>query len=274
LTKFKIIGNTGQQPVETFKTWLKEYLQRFHLYPEEVYLVFIEKSSQLEWVIQEYMKSERLSSEERLLIAERKFETFAELAYLLEPTRKEGTPPIILIKKDSQISKHCFLHEVAHIAEDKKRWNEIKLKAFKLIDWDLSPPTGFLFWLTSELSDFFCSEMICHYGLINEAIQEKEGRLNFWLKKHFPLYKESKIIDFGISMTAAFLTTLPPSYPRKEDEEKLEKIVIDYIRQMSMEPLYRKIKSIVSKLESPPKVSNIYQCGAEIIELAQEFLSK
>jgi DNA-binding transcriptional ArsR family regulator len=286
LTKIKIIGNPGKQNIEKLKRWLEDSLKKFNLFPEEIYLIFIGNVRQLEAVYQKHGKRfSSLTPEKRLLLRGIFIRELRTTAYLQEDIRNEKSPPIIMVKKNTRLSEDDILDEVSHMREDKDGWNKIKIEAFTLLLEDYKEIFGrlpeeempFILWLRGLLHDFFSSEMMCQYDLISEALSGRKGSLNYWLKVLFPLKGKSKITDLNIVMGAAFLTTLPPAYPpylRQKDEEKLEEIVINYIRRMSMESEYRKIKSIISKLESPPKVANIYKVGSEIIELAQEFLKK
>jgi len=281
--KIKIIGNPGKQPVETLKVWLEESLKKFNLLYPEVWLIFIKNAKQIEKISQKYEKGvKNLSQAEKSLIAKAKFAYLRKAIYIPKYSREKGIPPIILItRKEGEISEYDILDETAHIAEDEHGWNKIKSEAFEILLRDyqglwITPGEFFSFfpWLNMQFFDFFSNEMMCQYGLITEVFRLREEKLNHWIKQ-YPLKKKiSKIEYFGTIMAVVFRTTLPPSYSQKEGEEKLEKIVIDHIRQMGMEELYREIKTIVSGLESPPKVANIYQCGAKIIELAQEFLEK
>jgi len=283
LTKIKIIGDPGKQPVETIKMWLEVALKKFNLLDQQVYLFFIENPEQLKEILQRYTRIiERFSLRGRKLGAKMFFEHVLQtIGYIDESDRQNGVPPIILIKKNAEIFEDDFLDEVAHVREDKNGWIKIELEAFELLFkdykgiWDISTEWWLFRSLKDKIADFFSSQTISQYGLIKEVFKERERKLNYWVKEHLPKRKGIlKGEDFDLGMTVAFWTTLPPSYPQKEDEENLEKIVINHISQMGMEPKYRKIKAIVSQLESPPKVANIYKCGAEIIELALEFLEK
>lgn len=276
-TKIKIIGNPGQQPIDILKTWLEESLKKFNLIYPEIYLIFVENTQQVKRVCQRYTKifSSGDSSNAEII-----FGQLSATAYFHENIRKEGVPPIILVNKRGEVFEDDFLDEVAHMREEKNGWLKIEEEAFELVSSDyviiLDTLTWLclFFWLRNQFHDFFSSETMCQYGLIDETLKEKQRKLNHWIKNIFSLEKKSKIDDFNLVMAAALWITLPPSYTQKEDEEKLEEIVINYIRQMAMEAEYRKIKSIIAQLESPPRVSNIYKCGSEIIELAQEFLEK
>lgn len=294
MTKIKIIGDPGQQPLETLKEWLEKYLKKFKLFDQEVWLIFIENIRQLKKMMRKYEKEIRelfpgLPLEMHSLLQEinslRAKISFFELehagtVYIPEECRKKGVPPIILIRKTGKIHEFNLLDEIAHIAEDKYGWNKTKSKALEillkdvLLGWDISEGMVFSEWLRIHLFDFFSAEMMCQYGLTGEVFRGRQKSLDFQLKTFSSEKGKSKFNDLVFITTAAFLSSLPPSYPKRKDEKKLEKIVIDDVREMQMELLYRKIKSVLSKLESPPKVSNIYKCGSEIIELAQEFLEK
>jgi len=290
LKKIKIIGDPGKQPVDAIKKCLKESLKKLNLSLKDIYLVFIENPQQLKKIAQKYLKGnenillEISSEKEGLSRTEIYFAQIGTAAYLDNRLRKEGIPPIILIKKDVEISEETILDEVVHIAEEGE-WNKIIVEALELIHrdnegfwaipiFDVHLRLAFFVTLSHRFIDHFSSEMLCQHGLVEEAFGTKLKMVNYWIKDCLPKKGKLEIFDFDLVTQAAFWSTLPPSYPRKKDEEKLEKIAIDYIRQTRMEPLYRKIKLIVSKLESPPKVVNIYKIGAEIIELAQDYLSK
>lgn len=290
MTKIRIIGNPGQQGVEILKAWLEKFLRKFNLCPNEVHLVFIENIQQFDEVLQRYSKPiSGLSPEENWLLTEMEFENLYCTGYLHENSRKETASPIILIKKDIEISEYALLDEVAHMSEDKHGWYKAKAKAFRLLNgkifefrdickelqMDISLLPSFFSWFRDQFFDFFSNEMMCQYNLIEELFRDREKRLNDLVEGARTILPfRPKIIDFGIAMSATFFSILPPSYPQKEDEKKLEKKVINCIRQMSMEEEYRKIKSVVSQLESPPDANNIYKCAVEIIELAQEFLER
>jgi hypothetical protein len=280
LTKIKIIGNPGKQNVDALKKWLEKSLKKFNLFPQEIYFIFIKDIQQLERIYRRFTNIfETLGSRESLLTKAIIFDQQCT-ALIPKNRRKKKNIPIILIKQNSKISESDLLDEVAHLKEEEINWQKTKIDALNLLIedcgeiWDTPRWLSFFLRLKSEIFDFFSSELICQHRLVNEVLSEKRRILNIWLKEFFPYAQESRIDDFNIVMTAAFGTTLPPSYPQKEDEEKLEKMVINHIYQIGMEPLYRKVKSIVAKLESPPNVVNIYKVGSEIIELAQEFLSK
>jgi len=290
LTKIKIIGKPGQQDVEILKKWLEDSLRKFSLYPNRVYFIFIQNLQQFKQVLQRYEKpTPDLTPEEDSLLTELEFEKFHYTAYIREDHRKAKVPPIILIRKGAKISKYSLLDEVAHMAEDKHGWNKQKAKGFgllkdravefrercKKLQMDTSPLPSFFSWFRDQLFDFFSGEMMCQHNLNEEVFRDKEMGLNDLIGEAriiFPL--QTKFVDFGLTVGAAFWSTLPPSYPKKENESKLEEIVIGFIRQISMESYYRKIKSVVSQLKSPPEATNIYKCGAQIIELAQEFLEE
>jgi len=279
--KIKIIGDPGQHNVGLIKMWLENSLKKLNVFPTEVYLAFIKNIQQIEMIYRRFTKTfENLSFLESSIVKEMVFVQLRSTAYIPKQQRRKGKPPIILIKQDSRISENDLLDEVAHIKEEENGWDKIKVDALTLFAEDygvtLETPTWLCFSLRlkAEIFDFFSSELMCQYGLANELFFEKQRILNIWIREFFPYKGESKIQDFNIIMIAAFHVTLPPSYPRKEDERKLKEMIINYVHSMSMEPLYQKIKSIVSKLESPPKVANIYKCSAEIIKLAQDFLEK
>lgn len=281
MTKIKIIGDPGQHNVKAMEVWLKKYLEKFNLSLEEIYLAFIGSEKQLGEVCQKFWKgAEGLSSKEFSALIELHFTRISTVAYL------GGVSPVILIKEGKVIPEWHFLDEIAHLKEDKIGWLKIKREAIKQLGSDyrfllISVEEQELFSLFEKhLMDFFSDEIKCQYGLFSQMLKSRQEDLNACIKepcsKHLELLNMVSLnsLKFYDTMNVAFFTTLPPSYPKKEDEEKLERVVIEYIRQMQTEPLYRKIKSVVAKLESPPKVANIYKCGAEIIELAQEFLEK
>lgn len=290
MTKIKIIGDPGQHKIEEVKRWLEESLKKLNLSLEEIYLVFIENSQQLKKIAQRYLKGtedillEIPSKKKKLFWTEIYFAQIETAAYLDDRLRKKGVPPIILIKKGVEISEETILDEVTHIAEE-SGWNKTILEALELTYqdnkgfweisiWEVHMGLAFFISLSHRFIDHFSSEMLCQHGLVEETYRTKLKMVNYWIKDCLPKRGELKIGDFDLATQVAFWTTLPPSYPRREDEKKLEEMIIEYIRQMEMEPLYRKIKSTVAKLEGPPKVANIYNCGAEIIELAQDFLEK
>jgi len=280
LTKIKIIENPGRQPVGTLKIWLGESLKKLNFFPKEIYFAFFENSQQLETLIQRYGKR-TLSAQEISLRAKMLSRYIQFTAYLSSEFRNDRIPPIIIVKKDSEISKEDILHEVAHLKEDEEGWIKIIEGTLELLyadwkgKWSFILHEIFFYRIGQEIHDFFAIEMMTRYQLFEEVFKEKKRRLNERLKfLKYLLNSQDKFDKFSWTTRIALLTTLPPSYPQKEDEENLEKIVINHISQMGMEPKYRKIKAIVSQLESPPKVANIYKCGAEIIELALEFLEK
>ncbi|MFQ6049649.1 MAG: hypothetical protein ACE5J0_01235 [Candidatus Paceibacterales bacterium] len=283
MTKLKIIGNhPGEHKLKLLKIWLRDSLRKFNLSYPVIYLAFIKNIQQLKRVFRRYIKEfEKLSSEEKSSLIEITFETFqgSAAAYIGKEALKESTP-LILIKTPGEISEFQILDEIAHMREDEDGWHEIKVTAMELLFEDFGAVFGIsaaLLSLSIELKlhlfDFFSSEMMSKYKLNNEAFESNNIRLNYWIKNLFPQRGESKFKDFQLISKAVFWTTLPPSYPtRKEDEEKLEKIIINYLHEMSKESEYHKMKSIVLQLTSPPEVNNIYQCGVQIIQLAQDFL--
>jgi len=282
LTKIKIIGDPGQNDIKRIKEWLKKSLKKFELSLEEIHLVFMEDLKQWGELYQKYIKgTENLSAKERLMRAKIYFSQVATTGYIHDYQRKKGVPPVILIGKDScEISEESFLDETAHILQDKSGWNKLILEALDLIFQDYRVNSedlirlGFFILLSQRIADYFVTDILCQHGLFEETFRYQQKKMNHWIKDAFLEKEVSKIEFFDTIMAVAFWSTLPPSYPKKEEEKKLEGIVIDYLRQMSMEPLYQKIKSIVSKLESPPNVVKIYKCGSKIIELAQEFMEK
>jgi len=279
LTSIKIIGDPGKHDVEKIKRWLEDSLKKLNLSLKEIYIVFFGSLRQFQKISKEYLKGTENATEVD-------FAQIETAAYLDDRFRKEGIPPIILIKKGVKISEETIQDEVAHIAEENKGWNRTILEGFGLVQQDnmgfattaviseIPLRLAFFFSLAHRFVDHFSSEMLCQHGLIREAFRAKLEMVNYWIKDCLPKRGELKIGDFDLATQAAFWTTLSPSYPQKEDERKLEEMIIEYIHQMEMEPLYRKIKQAVAKLEGPPKVANIYKCGAEIIELAQDFLEK
>jgi len=283
LTKIKILGNPGKHNVEVVKKWLKEYLNKFNLSPEEIHLVFAKSLQEFIEISKQSYGTPDLREEDTLGLwwEEKIFESIPGLSYFRKNARKEGLPPIILIKQDAKIPKEAILDEISHMVEDEIGWLKIKHGAYSLLKKNCvgisdNPliELDFFMFLTGEITDFFSGEIKCKYGLAKEVMEHKQMEIKH-LAKHISVHeKREKIYDFLITMAIAFETTFPPRCPKRENERKLEEMTIDCIRQMLIEPLYRKIKSIISKLESPPKVANIYRCGAEIIELAQEFLEK
>jgi hypothetical protein len=274
LTKIKIIGDPGQSDLETIKTWLEEYLKNFNL-DCQIYLAFIENIEQYKRIIYKYGKLPNLFPKDLQSLIELGFNLIRSVGLLHEKMRKPGVPPIILIRKNSKVLKIHILDEIAHIKEDVEGWNEIKLEALNLLSQDFRSPENqvLLRCFGTYIIDFFANEMKCRYGLNKEVFEDTKIKLSDWIENLFPLKGESKICDFSLVLAAVFFTTLPPSYPsRKQAEEELERMVIYYIKEMSMDSIYWKVKSIVSKLNSTPRIANIYEIGSEIIELAQEFL--
>jgi hypothetical protein len=200
------------------------------------------------------------------------------VGYLSKATRKKRIPPIILLERNSIIPKEAIFHEIGHAREDEDGWLKIKTEAMKLLVKTLvfatqeEPDDEILIYsiIRRLIEDFFVYEKMCQYGLFKEIIKLRENTL------HEELFTFDLKIPGPLSaIKVAFATTLPKNFPSKEEEEKkLEGIIISRLRCFSKELFYQKIKSVVSKLESPPKVENIYKVGSEIIKLAQEFLSK
>jgi hypothetical protein len=56
LTKIKIIGNPGKQPVGILKIWLKEALIKFDLSLKEIWVVFFTRGLELEEILSRYGK--------------------------------------------------------------------------------------------------------------------------------------------------------------------------------------------------------------------------
>jgi hypothetical protein len=276
LTKIKIIGDPGQSNLETIKSWVEEYLKKFNL-DCQIYLAFIENIEQYKRIIYKYGKLPNLFPKDLQSLIELGFNLIRSVGLLHEKMRKPGVPPIILIRKNSKVLKIHILDEIAHIKEDLEGWSKIKLEALNLLFQDFISPKNqaLLHCFRIHIIDFFANEMKCRYGLNKEVFEDAKVKLNDLIENFFPLKGESKIGDFTLVLAASFLTTLPPSYPsRRQDEEELEKMIIDYIQEMLMDSIYWKIKSILSKLNSTPGIANIYEIGSEIIELAQEFLEK
>lgn len=291
MTKIRVIGNPGKHDVEIMKVQLAEYLVKLGLSPEEIYLIFIADAKQLKKMFQDFTKIGIEDRGEQMLsvILEALSIQFQVTGYIPKKIRKEGVPPIIIIRKDSNIiSKLSLLDEIAHMKEDENGWMEIVKKAVGLLSKDYGygrfleiQKTPLVLETTTRIEDFFSGEMMCQYGLFSEIVEFKQELLNEWVEDSPP---EAKLKHFQKSilkswkfyraMSATFSTSLPPAYPQKENGKKLEEMIINYIRQMEMEVEYRKIKSIVSQLKSPPEVNNVYKCGADIIELAQGFLEK
>lgn len=291
MTSIKIIGNPGRYDVEKIKKWLVESFKKLGLSLEEIHLVFLEDLKQWEKLYQRYVNHiEDLSSEEKSSRADIYFSVVKTAAYIHDSQRKKGLPPTILIGKgdsDSKLSiaEDSFLHEAAHILEDKNGWSKVIVEAINLISQDYQMSWGsltqqnaghfHLFTLLDQsVADFFVDTLWCQQGLFETLFKYQRKKTNRWIKYIQLKEGSSDIYVFGSVVRAAFWTTLPPNYPKKEDEKKLEEMIIDRIRQMEMEPLYRKIRSAVAKLETPPKINNIYKCETEIIELAQDFFEK
>ena len=284
MTKITIIGNPGKHSVEKIKEWLVESFKKLGLSLEKIHLVFVGDSKQWEKLYQRYIKEvETLSTEERASRAILYFAQVTTTGYIHDYQRKEEAPPVILIRKDSnEISEESFLDETAHILHDKSGWNKLILEALGLIfqdyrvDWENLIQFGFFALLSHRIADYFITETLCQHGLFKETLKYQQKKINRWIKDedNFLEKRVSKIEFFDHIMAAAFWSTLPSGYPKKEDEKELEKIFIERICQMKMESIYRKIKQAVARLESPPKVANIYAVASEIIELAQDFLQK
>jgi hypothetical protein len=292
LTKIKIIGDPGQYDIEKIKELVEKTLKTFEVQLNEVLLAFWGNGEELKEILLKYKKGfESLSPTQRT--NELKFfQNVSRASYLSEDMRKNGASPIILVRKEGEISEDVFRHEIAHIKVDEKGWIKIGDEAYDFL-WDsyyefLSTLWGkfdaavLLYELNYALQDFFAEEIECQYRLFNEVIKERWMKLNDLIRdikraleqRKNLTEKEWKTISIRLTMWTAFLTTLPPSYLRKRNERKLKKPIVFYLRKMGTESEYSKIKSIVSKLEFPPTTSNIYRCFTEIIELAQEFLEK
>jgi len=292
LTKIKIIGYPGQYDIEKIKELVEKTLKTFEVQLNEVLLAFWRNGEELKEILLKYKKGfESLSPTQRT--NELKFfQNVSRASYLSEDMRKNGTSPIILVRKEGKISEDVFRHEIAHIKVDEKGWIKIGDEAYDFL-WDsyyefLSTLWGkfdaavLLYELNYALQDFFAEEIECQYRLFNEVIKERWMKLNDLIRdikraseqRKNLTEKEWKTISIRLTMWIAFLTTLPPSYLKKRNERKLKKPIVFYLRKMGTESEYSKIKSIVSKLEFPPTTSNIYRCFTEIIELAQEFLEK
>lgn len=294
MTKIKIIGDPGKQPIKMIKKWVKNALEKFNLSEQEIWLFFVdvENPKQSLKLLRKYIKKfpKKIDVEDlKWSLRETK-----PIDYVSEASRTEGVPPLIMVENTIKISEDNILHVIAHLREDKEKWKEVKAEAFVLLEQDFKTmmfkeigasqnskiiivkPTEigtFFIQFQDKIKDFFADEMMVRYGLIDRILRSKQRYLRLIIN-FFPKAEKDKGDAFSFVLSAAFGTTLSPSYPRKEDEGKLERIVINYIRQLMMESLYRKIKSILSKLKSPPNIANIYKVGSEIIELAQEFLSK
>ena len=292
MTKIKIIGYPGQYDIEKIKELVEKTLKTFEVQLNEVLLAFWRNGEELKEILLKYKKGfESLSPTQRT--NELKFfQNVSRASYLSEDMRKNGTSPIILVRKEGKISEDVFRHEIAHIKVDEKGWIKIGDEAYDFL-WDsyyefLSTLWGkfdaavLLYELNYALQDFFAEEIECQYRLFNEVIKERWMKLNDLIRdikraseqRKNLTEKEWKTISIRLTMWIAFLTTLPPSYLKKRNERKLKKPIVFYLRKMGTESEYSKIKSIVSKLEFPPTTSNIYRCFTEIIELAQEFLEK
>jgi len=280
LTKIKIIGNPGQEEKETAIKWLENSLKKLEIFEPEIYLAFVEDPQELVEVYKKYTKEfETLPPEKSSRWAEMIFGLFHPTAYLGDKNyRKEEVPPIIIVKKGEEISEYDFLDELAHLKEEKIGWYQIRVQAINLLLHVYSGTEdltwlSLILWLKPKVVNFFSNEILCQYGLTNEVLREREKTLKSWVesKRLF----SNKLDNFtSLVVEPAFLTTLPPSYSKKADEKKLEKIVINHIRQIGMEAEYRKIKSIILQLESKPSVINIFKTVGQIIELTQEFLKK
>jgi len=280
LTKIKIIGDPGQEEKETAIKWLKNSLKKLEIFEPEIYLAFVKDPQELVKIYKKYIKEfETLPPEKSSRWAEMIFGLFHPTAYLGDKNyRKEEVPPIIIVKKGEEISEYDFLDELAHLKEEKKGWYQIRVQAINLLLHVYSGTRdltwlSLILWLKPKILNFFSNEILCQYGLNNEVLRERKKTLKSWVenKRIF----SDKLDEFAsLVVEPAFLTTLPPSYPKKTDEKKLEKILINHIRQIGMEAEYRKIKSIISQLESKPSVINIFKTVRQILELAQDYLSK
>ena len=289
MTKITIIGNPGKHHnVKKIEISIRKYLEKFGLSPKRLYFIFVKNARQLGSIYRKSKKGmESLAWKEILRLAKVSFAQMGTLAYISKKNRKEGVPPIILARVKGKILDEKLSHEVGHMKEDEEGWDEIKGEALGLLARDsilfLEEGEGPVFFsqLCNVFFDVFANEMMCQYGLNDCVFKINQESLKNWIKET-PSRKERaenlpnlRLYQLYQIMLAAFWSSLPPSYSnRKEGEQKLEKMIIDYIRKISMEEEYRRIKLILSKLKIPPEKNNIYQCGAEIIELAREFLEK
>jgi len=292
LTKITIIGNPGRYRIKVLKKWLEGALKNFEVSSKEILLVFWGNKQELKEVLSKYRKRFKFFSQKAQENELQLFIQMSRASYIPKSIRENGTLPIILIRKRGDILEDIFRHEAAHIKADENGWGKIGEEAYDLlwepyykplsILWGQSEGATFIYALNNAIQDFFVAEIECRHGMTSEAIKENKIKLNDLIRgikktirqRENLIDEKWKIVTLQLTMWAAFLTALPPSCSRKENEKQLEKVVIDLLRQISTEAEYFKIKFLISKLKFPPKAVEIYKCGAEIIELAQEFLEK
>lgn len=286
MTKIKIIGDPGKHNVAAIEKWIKKYLDRFNLSFEEIYVAFIKNARHLLTVYRKFQQGFwGIDSEKALLVAKIHFTQLKETAYIYEKHRKANIPPIILVKRTGVAEENGILDEVTHIKEEKEGWCQIKEEALvllledseRLLMFQGKEAIAFPLELRNMINDFFADEMMCRYDLNHMVLKESQKELKKWIEIYSSIKGKSttsRIYKFFLITAAIFQIILPPSYPQKDDEKMLEETIINYIREMSMEKEYRQIKSAISRLENQPRVANIYKCGMEIIQLAQDFLAK
>lgn len=292
MTKIEIIGDPGRYRIKVLKKWLEGALNNFEVSLKEILLIFWGNKQELKEVLQEYRKGFKFFSQKAQENELQLFIQMSRASYIPKSIRENGTPPIILIRKRGNISEDILRHEAAHIKSEENGWLRIGEGAYDLlwesyykplsILWGQFEGATFIYALNNAIQDFFVAEIECRHGMTSEAIKENKIKLNDLIrdikktirKRENLIDEKWKIVTLQLTMWAAFLTTLPPSCQRKEDEKQLEKVVIDLLRQISTETEYFKIKSLISELRFPPKVVELYKCGSEIIELAQDFLEK
>ncbi len=280
MTKITIIGNPGKQPIEILKAWIEKYLAMLNLQKSELWLMFVGNSREMDALLKKYTDAINFPSDKRQFSAKIMFAELQSTCYFDKDQRQSKVPPLIAIKRSCVVSEMVLLDELAHLKEDEQGWLRIKREANKLLVQDHAqffdnPEWAiFLLWLINIFNDFFSSEMMHQCNLIDELIKERKEKIDYSIRKYLSMKKFAKIDRLTFSTALAFWTAFPINLSEKEEIKELERKIFACIQQISMETEYQKIQSVVSQLKIPPTLNNIYNCGAKIIELAQDFLEK